>query len=217
MLQQLIKDSEAENSRICGKSGRVGCACVVHELCAPVRTPVTKVEQLVEHKQRVAMGPWVYGAMGFCFNWSLGWGSSVRVQSRFKPLVREARIASSCNQHFLLVWKNIFICIDCSLLPIWEKHVHTLLSLLRAPVYVGAFVSGVRFYFRVVVALRWCLCLFRVLGVDFVLFRRSRCSYFSLRSWAVKLHVMAAEAREAQESFEVLAPTLKVSQWIFAA
>lgn len=77
MLQQLIEDSEAENSRICGKSGRVGCACVVHELCAPVRTPVTKVEQLVEHKQRVAMGPWVYGAMGFCFNWSLGWGSSV--------------------------------------------------------------------------------------------------------------------------------------------
>ena len=94
---------------------------------------------------------------------------------------------------------------------------HTLLSLLRAPVYVGAFVSGVRFYFRVVVALRWCLCLFRVLGVDFVLFRRSRCSYFSPRRWAVKLHVMAAEAREAQESFEVLAPTLKVSQWIFVA
>ena len=98
---------------------------------------------------------------------------------------------------------------------------HTLLSLLRAPVYVCAFVFGVRFYFCVVVALRWCLCLFRVLGVDFVLFRRSRCSYFSLRSWAVKLQVMAAEAREAeqtsQESLEVLAPTLKVSQWIFAA
>ena len=37
MLQQLIKDSEAENSRICGKSGGVGCACVVHELCAPGR------------------------------------------------------------------------------------------------------------------------------------------------------------------------------------
>lgn len=62
---------------------------------------------------------------------------------------------------------------------------------------------------------------FRMLGVDFVLLRRSRCSYSSLRSWAVKLQVMAAEAREAeqtsQESFEVLAPTLKMSQWIFVA
>jgi hypothetical protein len=63
MLQQLIKDSEAENSRICGKSGGVGCACVVHELCAPGRVG--------------SMGLWVYWPMGFCFDWSLGWGSSV--------------------------------------------------------------------------------------------------------------------------------------------
>ena len=97
----------------------------------------------------------------------------------------------------------------------------TLCSVFYVHPYVCAFVSGVRFYFCVVVALRWCLCLFRMLGVDFFQFRRSRCSYFSLRSWAVKLQVMAAEAREAeqtsQESFEVLAPTLKMSQWIFVA
>ena len=57
MLQQLIKDSEAAKSRICGKSSGVGCACVVHE---------HTVEHLVEHKQHIALS---YGFMGL---WAMG-------------------------------------------------------------------------------------------------------------------------------------------------
>ena len=111
------------------------------------------------------------------------------------------------------------ICIDCSLLPIWKQACAHFAQ--PSPVYVCAFVFD---YFCVFVAL--CQCLFyvvggNVLGVDFVLFRRSCWSYFSLRSLAVQLQVMAAEAREAeqtsQESFEVLTPTLKANQLIFVA
>lgn len=79
MLQQLIKDSEAEtaeNFRICGRAAELVVRLLCMSCCTWARF-CDQVDQPVEHKQRGAMGLlWVY-ENGFCFNWSPSSGSSM--------------------------------------------------------------------------------------------------------------------------------------------